>query len=83
MTLAGVLILAAYGLKRSGALDKAANVAAVVPGGQGVAAGLAMASNRSQQTGQGALRKREAAQRESAREAKAAARKRPAQDQTA
>lgn len=83
VAITGVLILAAYGLKRSGALDKAANVAAVVPGGQGVAAGLALASNRSQQTGQGVLRQRQAAERESAREAKAAARKAPAQDETA
>lgn len=82
VAITGVLILAAYGLKRSGALDKAANVAAVVPGGQGVAAGLALASNRSQQTGQGVLRQRQAAERESAREAKAA-RKAPAQDETA
>jgi hypothetical protein len=44
VALTGVLILAAYGLKRSGALDKVAKVAGVVPGGQVAAAGLRTAS---------------------------------------
>jgi hypothetical protein len=46
VALTGVLILAAYGLKRSGALDKVAKVAGVVPvpGAQAAAAGLRSAS---------------------------------------
>jgi tail lysozyme len=46
VALAGVLILAAYGLKRSGALDKAASAAAVIPGAGVVSTGLRTASSR-------------------------------------
>jgi hypothetical protein len=42
----GLLIIAAAGLKRTGALGKAADAAAVVPGGQVVAAGLRTAQGR-------------------------------------
>lgn len=42
----GLIILAAYGLKRSGALDQAAAAAAVVPGGQPVAGVLAASAHR-------------------------------------
>lgn len=44
VALVGVLILAAYGLKKTGALEGAAKVASVVPAGRGVAAGLSRVS---------------------------------------
>lgn len=44
VALVGVLILAAYGLKKSGALEGAAKVASVLPAGRGVAAGLSRVS---------------------------------------
>ena len=59
--LLGIILLAAYGLKSTGALGKAANVAAVVPGGQGLAAGLQVAQGRASQTGADALAARRAA----------------------
>lgn len=40
VALVGVLILAAYGLKQTGALEGAAKIASVVPAGRGVSAGL-------------------------------------------
>ena len=48
----GVVILASAAFQRTGALGKAADVAAVVPGGQGVAAGLAIANRRASRTGE-------------------------------
>ena len=54
----GVLILAAQGFGRSNAAQKAATVAAVIPGGQPVAAGLQAVHNRSRRTGQQALASR-------------------------
>ena len=59
----GVLILAAYGLKQTGALGKAADAAAVLPGGGFVAAGLQKAQNQAGQTGSSALAQREARRR--------------------
>ena len=47
----GVLIIAATGLKRTGVLGKAADAAAVVPGGQVVAAGLHAAQGQVSATG--------------------------------
>lgn len=55
--LVGVLILAAYGLKRTGALGKAADVAAVIPGGQFAAAGLQTAQGRVNRGGTDAERR--------------------------
>jgi hypothetical protein len=43
---AGLLILAAYGLGKSAGLGKAADAAAVVPGAEGLAAGLAIGHRR-------------------------------------
>lgn len=40
----GTLWLAAWGVKRSGVADKAANAVGAVPGGKGVAAGIRTAS---------------------------------------
>lgn len=69
----GVLILAAYGLKQTGALGKAADAAAVLPGGGFVAAGLQKAQNQAGQTGQSRLTSRnlaaQRAQREKERQA--------------
>ena len=53
-----VILLAAYGLGKSGALGKAADVAAVVPGAEGLAAGLAIAHQRSTRTGSQAATRR-------------------------
>jgi hypothetical protein len=58
--LLGVLILAAQGLGKSGALGKAADVAALVPGGELVAAGLHGANQRTQRTGSQAAARRQA-----------------------
>lgn len=44
VALIGVLILAAYGLKKTGALEGAAKAASVLPAGRGVAAGLSRVS---------------------------------------
>ena len=41
----GVVVLVAAGFKKTGALNKAAGAAAVIPGGQGVAAGLRAAGS--------------------------------------
>jgi hypothetical protein len=72
----GVLILVAQGLGKSGALNKAADVAAVVPGGQPVAAGLAIAGRRTESGGgRRALASREADEREAARKRAAAERR--------
>lgn len=77
----GVLILVATAFQRTGGLQKAADVAAVVPGGQGVAAGLQGAAARTSRGG-GARAARNAAeaerrrrrQRDAAERADAAAR---------
>ena len=53
----GVLILAAYGLKQTGALGKAANVAAMVPGGQMAAVGLQTVQGRANRGGTDAVRR--------------------------
>ena len=53
-----VILLAAYGLGKSGALGKAADAAAVIPGGELAAAGLAAAHQRTQRTGSQAATRR-------------------------
>jgi hypothetical protein len=58
---AGVTLLAAFGLQRTGALGKAADAAAVIPGAQPVAAGLAVAHSRATRTGSQAAGQRAAA----------------------
>ena len=66
----GVLILAAYGLKQTGALGKAADVAAVIPGGQMAAVGLKTAQNRASQGNTDATRRATApVRRQEARQA--------------
>jgi len=81
--LLGLVILAAYGLKSTGALGKAANVAAVVPGGQGVAAGLSTLQGRAGRTGAQAAAQRSAGRESSARDRLAAAEAAPAAGQHA
>lgn len=56
----GLVILAAGAFARTGGLGKAADVAAVVPGGQAVAAGLSMANERATRTGAQARARRQA-----------------------
>jgi Phage tail lysozyme len=51
VVMTGAIILAASAFQRTGALSKAADAAAVVPGGEGVAAGLAVAHRRATRTG--------------------------------
>jgi Transglycosylase SLT domain len=51
MFMLGLVILAAYGLRATGGLGKAASIAAVVPGGQGLAAGLSAVQGRVTRTG--------------------------------
>lgn len=67
----GVLLLAAFAFRSAGGLGRAANVAAVVPGGQGVAAGLQAAQGRAGRTGSQALSARRAGQREEQRRVRA------------
>lgn len=56
----GFVILAAGAFGRTGGLGKAADVAAVIPGGQPVAAGLAVANRRATRTGEQARARRAA-----------------------
>jgi hypothetical protein len=42
----GLIVLAAWGVQKTGGLNKAASVASVVPGGKPVAVGLRAASSR-------------------------------------
>jgi hypothetical protein len=51
MALAGLIILAAAGFQRSGALSTAADAAAVVPGAGRLARGLTVAHGRVSRTG--------------------------------
>lgn len=50
----GLIILASYGIKKSGALDQVAAAAGVIPGAGGVAAGAAKGSARIKASGTGA-----------------------------
>lgn len=76
----GVALLAAAGFKRTGALAKAADVAAVVPGGQGVAAGLHTASRGTSGRGAAAARERARSRRETQRRARREAERRKEED---
>lgn len=56
----GILVLAAGAFQRTGGLGKAADVAAVIPGAQPLAAGLAVAQRRTTRTGAQAASRRAA-----------------------
>ena len=75
---AGLLILAAFGLGKSGALARGADAAAVIPGAGAVAEGLTVAHRRSTQSGSQVTSDRRgarvAAQRQEARRQAAAKR---------
>ena len=60
----GTLVLVAVGLQNSGALTKAADVAAVVPGGGGLAARLVKGADAVSSPGRSAARRQGARQRE-------------------
>lgn len=64
---AGLIVLAAYGLQRTGALDQAAKAASVVPGAGGVAATLRTASTAAQGRPRPGADKARAAKRSAAR----------------
>jgi Phage tail lysozyme len=65
--LVGAVILAASAFQRSGALGKAADVAAVVPGGAVAAEGLTVAHRRATRTGAGVTSERQTARKTAAR----------------
>ncbi len=65
---AGVLLLAAYGLKHSGALETAAHAAGALPGGAGVAGRLVTASNAVKAPPQSTAERRAGRQREQQRQ---------------
>lgn len=56
----GLIILASYGIKRSGALDQVAAAAGVIPGAGGIAAGAAKGSARIKSSGTGAAARQSA-----------------------
>ncbi len=80
---AGLMILAAYGLGKSSVLDRAADAAAIIPGGGATAEGLTVASRRVNRSGSQVASKRRgqrvAAERAAARSQRATAKKAPAQ----
>jgi hypothetical protein len=61
--LIGAVVMVAWGFQKTGGLNAASNVAAKVPGGQGVAAGLQAADSRLNRTGRQAAASRRAAAR--------------------
>jgi Phage tail lysozyme len=67
--LVGAVILAASAFQRSGALGKAADVAAVVPGGGAAAEGLTVAHRRATRTGSQVTSERRAARTAATRQA--------------
>ena len=64
--LIGSIVMVAWGFSKTGGLGAASNVAAKVPGGQGVAAGLQAANSRVNRTGAQAASRRRAARQQPA-----------------